>query len=62
MITTGSVVSIVAVLACLLLVSRNSGFRTMGSARVIRLALIWAAIILGLVIIIDIAGLELAGR
>lgn len=51
---TGTIMSIIAIMACLLLVSRHSGFREMGAARAIRLALIWGAIILALVLVINI--------
>lgn len=55
---TGIIVSIVSVLACLFLATRHSGFRSLGKARVLRLALIWTAIILGLAAVLAISGLR----
>lgn len=51
--------SILAILACLFLVSQHSGFRQLGFARFIRLALIWAVIIVGLVLVIEVFGAAL---
>lgn len=57
--TTATIVSIIAVLGSLLLVSRHSGFREMGSAKMIRIALVWVAIILGLFLVFQFAGLRI---
>ncbi len=46
--------SIVAIGCCLLLVSQHSGLRELGPARFIRLALIWAVLIVGLVLVIEV--------
>jgi len=48
--------SIVAIGCCLLLVSQHSGLRELGPARFIRLALIWAVLIVGLVLVIQVFG------
>jgi len=56
---TATIVSMIAVLGSLVLVTRNSAFREMGSARMIRMAFVWAAIILGLFLIFQFAGLQI---
>lgn len=54
------IVSVIAVIGSLILVTRGAGLSRMGTARIVRLALIWAAIILGLMLLIDVLGLRLA--
>lgn len=56
MSTTGMIVSIIAVLGALVLATSNARFREAGRRKLIRLALIWVAIICGLVVIVELAG------
>ncbi|MBT0671386.1 hypothetical protein HT136_23735 [Novosphingobium profundi] len=51
--------SILAILCCLFLVSGHSGFRQLGFAKSLRLGLIWAVIIVGLVLVIQVSGLQI---
>ncbi len=60
MSTTGMIVSIVSVIACLILVTRGAPFRNLGASKAIRYAAIWAAIIIGLVLIIEVSGVRIA--
>lgn len=53
---TATIVSILSVVACLVLVGRHSAFREMESASLVRMALIWVAIILGLFLVFQFAG------
>lgn len=55
---TAAIVSLVAVIGALVLATSSSQFRSLGAARIIRLALIWAAIIVGLVLVIQVTGLR----
>ena len=50
------IVSIIAVIGALILATNNSRFRSLGMARAIRLAFIWVAIIVGLVLVIQLTG------
>lgn len=50
------IVSIIAVIGALILATNNSRFRNLGMSRAIRLALIWAAIIVGLVLVVQLTG------
>lgn len=50
------IVSIIAVIGALILATNNSRFRSLGKGRAIRLALIWVAIIVGLVVVIQLTG------
>lgn len=56
---TATIVSIIAVIGALILATRGSRFRELGASRTIRLALIWAAIIVGLAIVIQLTGLRI---
>ncbi len=56
----GTLVSVIAIMGCLLLVSQHSGFRQLGFAKFVRLALIWAVIIVALVLAVQVLGLRLA--
>lgn len=56
---TGMIVSVIAICACLLLALRNSEIRSMGSGKALRLAAIWAAIIIGLVLVIQVSGFRI---
>ncbi|AIT78962.1 hypothetical protein [Novosphingobium pentaromativorans] len=57
--TTAMIVSIISVLGALILVTSNARFRELGARRMIRLGLIWVAIIVGLMLIIDVTGLRI---
>ncbi|SFG03495.1 hypothetical protein SAMN05518801_10617 [Novosphingobium sp. CF614] len=54
-----TIVSIITVIGCLVLATRSAALRGLGMARAFRLALIWAAIILGLVLAIQLTGLRI---
>lgn len=56
---TAMIVSIIAVLGALILATNSSQFRNLGIGRMIRLALIWTAIIVGLVIVIQFTGFRI---
>lgn len=56
--TTASIVSLIAVLGALVLATRNSKFRDLDARRMLRLALIWGALIIGLVLAIQLTGLR----
>jgi len=51
------IVSLISVLACLFLVTRNSELLSLTGAAKARLALIWLAIIIGVVLVIQYLGL-----
>lgn len=53
------IVSIISVIGCLILATRSSAVRNLGMGRSVRLALIWVAIIVGLVLVIQFAGLRI---
>ena len=53
------IASIVALIGSLILVTRNSGLRGLGTARIVRLMLIWAVIIIGLMLLIQVLGLRI---
>ncbi len=57
---TATIVSMISVLACLVLVTRGAPFRGLGASRTARYALIWAVIIVGLVLVIQLSGLRIA--
>ncbi|CDO38882.1 MULTISPECIES: hypothetical protein [Novosphingobium] len=57
--TTAMIISIISVLGALILVTSNARFRELGSRRMIRLGCIWAAIIVGLMLIIQLTGLRI---
>lgn len=52
----GTIVSMIAILACLVLASRNSGIRSLGTGKLLRLLLIWAVILVAVVLIIQVFG------
>lgn len=56
--TAATIVSIIAVVGALILATRGSRFRVLTVSRTIRLALIWVAIIAGLVIVIKLTGIR----
>ncbi|MFC0203089.1 hypothetical protein [Novosphingobium soli] len=56
---TAMIVSMVAVVACLVLALRNSEVRELGRGKALRLAAIWAAIIVGLVVVIQLSGFRI---
>ncbi len=53
------IVSIIAVIGALVLATSNARFRELGTRKLIRLALIWTAIIVGLVLLIDVTGFRI---
>lgn len=53
------IVSIISVAACLILVTRGAPFRHLGSTKTIQYAAIWAAIIIGLVVLIQVTGFRI---
>ncbi|WP_313440207.1 hypothetical protein [Novosphingobium sp.] len=55
----GLIVGILSVIGALVLATSHSRFRSMPRATTIKLALIWAAIIIGLVLIIQISGFQI---
>jgi hypothetical protein len=55
----GMIVSVIAICACLVLALRNSEIRSMGAAKALRMIAIWAAIILGLVVVIQLSGFRI---
>jgi hypothetical protein len=57
---TATIVSIIAVLGALILATNNAQFRNLSKGRMIRLALIWAAIIVGLVLVVEMTGLRIS--
>ena len=59
MTTAATIVSIIAVLGALVLATSGSQFRGLDGRRKIRLALIWIAIIVGLVLVIQVTGLRM---
>lgn len=52
------IVSIITVIGALILATNNSQFRNLGMGRKVRLALVWTAIIVGLVLVIHLTGLR----
>lgn len=56
---TGTIVSMIAIGACLVLALRNSEIRSMGAGKAMRMAAIWAAIIIGLVVVIQVSGFRI---
>jgi hypothetical protein len=57
---TAMIVSIISVIGALILVTSRSQFRNLGMKRMLRLALIWAAIIVGMVLLIQVSGFRIA--
>lgn len=56
---TGMIVAVISVIGSLILVTSGSRFRSMPMGATLKLALIWAAIILGLVLIIQVSGFQI---
>ncbi len=56
---TGLIVGIISVIGALILVTSHSRFRAMPMGQTLKLALIWAVIIIGLVAIIQISGFQI---
>ncbi|MCT2400783.1 hypothetical protein [Novosphingobium mangrovi (ex Huang et al. 2023)] len=56
---TAMIVSIITLIGWLILVTRNPEIRNLGAARAARLALIWATIIIGLVVLIQVTGFRI---
>lgn len=56
---TGTIVSIIAVIACLILATRGAPFRDLGMNKAIQYAAIWGAIIIGLVLVIQLTGFRI---
>lgn len=58
MSATATIVGVISVIGALILVTSNSRFRQLGFSNGLKLALIWAAIIIGLVVLIQVLGLH----
>lgn len=58
MSNTATIVGMISVIGALFLVTSNSQFRQLGLSKGIKLALIWAVIIVGLVLAIQIFGIR----
>jgi hypothetical protein len=56
---TAMIVSMIAIVGCLVLALRNSEIRSLSGMRALRLAAIWAAIIMGLALIIQVSGFRI---
>jgi hypothetical protein len=56
---TGMIVAVISVIGSLILVTRGSRFRSTPMGVKLKLALIWAAIIIGLVVIIQVSGFQI---
>jgi hypothetical protein len=59
MIQIGQIVSVIALVGCLVLAFRNSEMRALGAGKALRMAAIWAAIIIGLVLVIQVSGFRI---
>ena len=53
------IVAVISVIGSLILVTSGSRFRSMPMGKTVKLALIWAAIILGMVLIIQVSGFRI---
>ncbi|WP_231635880.1 hypothetical protein [Novosphingobium sp. ST904] len=53
------IVGIIAVIGALILVTSNSRFRSLPKSRMLKMALIWAVIIIGLVLLIQVTGFRI---
>ncbi|WP_395394929.1 hypothetical protein WBP07_06280 [Novosphingobium sp. BL-8A] len=58
MSNTATIVGIISVIGALILVTSNSRFRALGFSKGLKLALIWAVIIIGLVMVVQVLGLH----
>lgn len=56
---TATIVSMIAILGSLILVLRNSEIRSLGAGKALRMAAIWGAIIVGLVLVIQVSGFRI---
>nr|WP_314465298.1 hypothetical protein [uncultured Novosphingobium sp.] len=56
---TGLIVAVISVIGALILVTSNSRFRAMPMGTMLKMSLIWAAIIIGLVAIIQVSGFQI---
>lgn len=52
MTLTAMIVSMISIVGCLVLASRNPQIRGLGGGQALRLAAIWAAVIISLVLVI----------
>ncbi|HKR92396.1 hypothetical protein [Novosphingobium sp.] len=57
---TATIVAIVTVIGCLVLATRSSALRNAGARHVVRLALIWVAIIFALMALVRLVGVRIA--
>ena len=55
------IVSIIAVIGALVLATRAASLRRLGMARAAKLAAVWALIIVGLMVVIQLLGLRTGG-
>ncbi len=53
------IVSMISIIGCLILAVRNPEIRGLGGSKALRLASIWAAIIIGLVLVIQWSGFRI---
>jgi hypothetical protein len=56
---TSQIVSVIAIIGCLVLAFRNSNIRSLGMGKALRMAAIWVAIIVGLLLLIQISGFRI---
>ncbi|WP_285021998.1 hypothetical protein [Novosphingobium sp. fls2-241-R2A-195] len=59
MTLTAMIVSMISIVGCLVLASRNPQIRGLGGGQALRLAAIWAAVIISLVLVIQWSGLRI---
>ncbi|WP_232492165.1 hypothetical protein [Novosphingobium kaempferiae] len=57
--STAMIVSMISIIGCLILAVRNPEIRGLGGSKALRLASIWAAIIIGLVLVIQWSGFRI---
>ena len=55
-----TIVAMVTVIGCLILATRSSALRNAGAPRIVKLALIWVAIIFALMALIRFTGVRIA--
>ncbi|WP_159982204.1 MULTISPECIES: hypothetical protein [unclassified Novosphingobium] len=56
---TAMIMSAISLIGCLILVTRNSQLRSLGAGKTMRMVAIWAAIIIGLVLVIQLSGFRI---
>ncbi|AXB76677.1 hypothetical protein [Novosphingobium sp. P6W] len=56
---TAMIMSVISLIGCLILVTRNSQLRSLGTGKTMRLVAIWAVIIVGLVLVIQLSGFRI---